>query len=58
MVGIGVKRIGRSSFELGAAVFQDGQCLAVHDSTVVYKGVAEGMPEKARMALSGKMLKA
>ncbi len=55
-VGVGVKRIGRSSFELGAAVFQDGHCLAVHDSTIVYKGVAEGMPEKARTALSGKML--
>lgn len=56
-VGIGVKRIGRSSFELGAAVFQEGVCLAVHDSTVVYKGVAEGMPEAARRALGSKMLK-
>ncbi len=55
-VGIGVKRIGRSSFELGAAVFQDGHCLAVHDSTVVYKGVAEGMPARARAALESKML--
>lgn len=56
-VGVGVKRIGRSSFELGAAVFQDGHCLAVHDSTVVYKGVAEGMPDAARMALGARMLK-
>lgn len=55
-VGVGIKRIGRSSFEIGAAVFQDGHCLAVHDSTIVYKGVAEGMPEKARAALAAKML--
>ena len=56
-VGVGVKRIGRSSFEIGAAVFQDGHCLAVHDSTVVYKGVAEGMPATARAALAANMLR-
>ena len=55
-VGVGVKRIGRSSFEIGAAVFQDGNCLAVHDSTIVFKGVAEGMPARARAALDSKML--
>jgi len=56
-VGIGVKRIGGASFELGAAVFQDGVCLAVHDSTVVYKGVpGGGMPDDARAALASKML--
>jgi len=56
-VGIGVKRLGNSSFELGAAVFQDGHCLAVHDSTVVYKGFPGGMPDKARAALASHMLK-
>lgn len=56
-VGIGVKRIGRSSFELGAAVFQNGHCLAVHDSTVVFKGVPEGIPERARTALQSHMLR-
>ncbi len=55
-VGVGVKRIGRSSFEIGAAVFQDGHCLAVHDCTIVYKGVSEGMPARARDALASRML--
>lgn len=56
-VGIGVSRIGSSSWFLVAAVFQNGKCLAVHDAAIVFKGPSGALPESLRAKLSEKMLK-
>jgi acyl-CoA thioester hydrolase len=55
-VGIGVSRIGTSSWSLVAAVFQSGKCLAVHDAAIVFKGPSGALPESLRQKLAEKML--
>jgi acyl-CoA thioester hydrolase len=55
--GIGVLRAGTSSFALGSAVFQDGQCLAVSDAAVVIKSPAGTLPDELRARLAAQMLR-
>ena len=54
-VGSGVLRIGRSSFTLAQGLFQNGRCIGVGDTTMVYVDtVAEApraLPEAARARL-------
>jgi acyl-CoA thioester hydrolase len=57
-VGIGVSRIGNTSFAIGAAAFQSGACLAVHDATIALKDPAgNGIPDIVRARLQQNMLK-
>lgn len=35
-VGVGVLRIGRSSYRYGMAMFQDGACISVSEAVLVY----------------------
>jgi acyl-CoA thioester hydrolase len=39
--GVGIARIGNSSYLLTCGLFQDGKCIAVQDTSMVYMG-AEG----------------
>lgn len=55
-VGIGVSRIGATSFGLGAAVFQHGVCLAAHESAIVIKSDGP-MPEGLQARLAANQLK-
>ena len=52
-VGVGVARIGRSSYQLAHALYQRDRCVGLADSTLVHApvtGVAE-LPEEFRAAL-------
>lgn len=56
-VGVGISRIGRSSFDMGAACFQDGRCLAVSDAVIALKGSdGEAMPDSLRERLASRAL--
>jgi acyl-CoA thioester hydrolase len=59
-VGIGVMRIGRSSFRYGMAMFQDGACISVSEAVLVYAD-AQGpaaLPEEYRRRLEGWLITA
>ena len=59
-VGIGVMRIGRSSFRYGMAMFQDGACISVSEAVLVYAD-AQGpaaLPEAYRRRLEGWLITA
>ncbi len=53
-VGLGVRRIGNSSFSYGHGVFADGACVAVSDSTTVLATSSgpTGLPEALRSDLA------
>lgn len=49
-VGVGVLRVGNSSYTLGMAMFQDGRCISVSDAVMVFadaRGPAR-IPEEYR----------
>jgi acyl-CoA thioester hydrolase len=52
--GVGIVRIGNSSYTLACALFQNGKCFAVQDTSMVYMGPNGSMPLtaeiRARMA--------
>jgi acyl-CoA thioester hydrolase len=59
-VGIGVLRIGRSSFRYGMAMFQDGACVSVSEAVLVYAD-AQGpaaLPDEYRQRLEGWLIAA
>ncbi len=49
--GMGVLRIGRSSYTYGAALFQDGRCVGLGDTRLVYINVEDGRPRPLPEAL-------
>ena len=58
-VATGIARIGRSSFVLGQALFQDGECIGTADVTMVLAkadGVAE-MSDAIRQALEARSIR-
>ena len=55
-VGIGVSKIGNASFTLGAACFQDGACIATHESVIAFKSPEGGIPAGIRSRLGLHML--
>jgi acyl-CoA thioester hydrolase len=57
-VGVGVSRVGGTSFSLGLAMFQHGKCVGVSDAVLVYalqQGPAR-IPDRLREVLEAKML--
>jgi acyl-CoA thioester hydrolase len=59
-IGIGVLRIGRSSFRYGMAMFQDGACVSVSEAVLVFAD-SEGpaaLPEDYRRRLEGWLIAA
>jgi acyl-CoA thioester hydrolase len=42
--GVGIARIGNSSYLLTCALFQNGKCVAVQDTSMVYMGAEGSMP--------------
>jgi acyl-CoA thioester hydrolase len=59
-IGIGVLRVGRSSFRYGMAMFQDGACVSVSEAVLVYadaQGPA-GLPDEYRRRLEGWLIAA
>jgi len=59
-IGIGVLRIGRSSFRYGMAMFQDGACVSVSEAVLVYAD-AQGpatLPDDYRRRLEGWLIAA
>jgi len=59
-VGVGVLRIGRSSYRYGMAMFQDGACISVSEAVLVYAD-AHGpapLPEDYRQRLAGWLIAA
>jgi acyl-CoA thioester hydrolase len=57
-VGLGVTRFGRTSFDIGAALFTGERCVGVCDTTQVVLGPhgAIPIPPALHTALTGKML--
>jgi acyl-CoA thioester hydrolase len=59
-IGIGVLRIGNSSYSYGMAMFQDGACVSVSDAVLVYadtNGPAR-LPDAYRRRLEGWLMPA
>jgi len=59
-VGVGVLRIGRSSYRYGMAMFQDGACISVSEAVLVYAD-AHGpapLPGEYRERLEGCLIAA
>lgn len=56
-VGIGISQLGNASFTMAAACFQDGHCIASHESTVAYRGPERRLPDAMRDRLSACMLR-
>lgn len=59
-VGVGVLRIGRSSYRYGMAMFQDGACTSVSEAVLVYAdqhGPAT-LPDECRRRLEGWLIAA
>jgi acyl-CoA thioester hydrolase len=42
--GVGIARIGNSSYLLSCGLFQNGKCIAVQDTSMVYMGPDGSMP--------------
>lgn len=59
-IGSGISRIGRASFEIGQAMFQNGRCVGVCTSTLVQATSEGGLPLDAgfRAILERRLLKA
>ncbi len=57
-VAAGVIRIGASSYQLGQALFQSGQCIGVCDTVLVYTADhrPHPLPDGFKAALAGKMI--
>jgi acyl-CoA thioester hydrolase len=53
-VGTGLLRLGRTSFTLGQALFENGQCIGLAETTTVNArdGVSAPLPDDLRDALS------
>ena len=59
-IGIGVLRIGNSSYTYGMAMFQDGACVSISDAVLVYAD-ANGpvrLPDAYRRRLEGWLMPA
>jgi acyl-CoA thioester hydrolase len=57
-IGVGVSRTGNTSYSVGMAMFQKGECVGVSDTVLVY-ATAQGaapIPERLRELLAAKML--
>jgi acyl-CoA thioester hydrolase len=54
-IGIGVLRIGNSSYTYGMAMFQDGACVSVSDAVLVYANASgpARLPDGYRRRLEG-----
>ncbi len=59
-VGVGVVEIGRSTYTLGLGLFQEGHCIGVCDTILVYVDKAEGrarpLPDPFRALLETQIL--
>ena len=59
-VGVGLTEIGRSSYRLGLGMFQEGRCIGVCDTVLVYVNVADArarpLPDGFRVALQAHAL--
>ncbi|HTE40156.1 MAG TPA: acyl-CoA thioesterase [Steroidobacteraceae bacterium] len=47
--GVGIARIGNSSYLLTCGLFQEGKCIAVQDTSMVYMGSEGPMPLTAQI---------
>ena len=47
--GVGISRIGNSSYLLSCGLFQNGKCIAVQDTSMVYMGPNGSMPLTAEI---------
>lgn len=56
-IGIGISRVGNNSFEMAAAAFQDGTCIATHDAVIAAKATAGGLPQVLKEKFKDWMLK-
>src|SRR5689334_18803214 len=56
-VGIGTSKVGNSSFTTIAACFQEGHCIATHESVMAYKGPDGRLPDPLRAKLEAHRLK-
>jgi acyl-CoA thioester hydrolase len=57
-IGVGVSHTGNTSYSIGMAMFQNGQCVGISDTVLVYateQGPAP-IPEQLRAVLATKML--
>lgn len=43
-IGLGLLRLGNSSFTIGAGVFKDGQCISTHEAVCVLMGADTRRP--------------
>jgi acyl-CoA thioester hydrolase len=59
-VGVGVLRIGRSSYRYGMAMFQDGACISVSEAVLVYADAhgPAALPDDYRQRLAGWLIAA
>jgi acyl-CoA thioester hydrolase len=59
-IGIGVLRIGRSSYRYGMAMFQDGACVSVSEAVLVYADAhgPAALPAEYRQRLEGWLIAA
>ena len=59
-VGVGVLRIGRSSYRYGMAMFQDGACISVSEAVLVFADAhgPAALPEEYRKRLEGWLIAA
>jgi len=58
-IGCGIKRLGRASYTVAQAMYQDGQCVGVSDATVAHVR-ADGtgpLPDDFRSALETALLR-
>jgi len=57
-VGVGTLRIGKTSYALGCAMFQNGLCVAAHDATLVYsgEGASNPVPDPVRQRLETNLI--
>jgi acyl-CoA thioester hydrolase len=57
-VGVGVIKLGTSSYVIGQALFQDGACIGISDVVVVWTehGKPAPLPEKFRAALEAALI--
>ncbi|NJD30448.1 MAG: acyl-CoA thioesterase [Gammaproteobacteria bacterium] len=58
-IGVGVLRIGNSSYTFGMGMFQDGQCVSVSDAVMVFAdaGGPARIPDRYRARLEGWLLR-
>ncbi|MCC6920758.1 MAG: acyl-CoA thioesterase [Alphaproteobacteria bacterium] len=56
-IGIGISRIGNNSFEMAAAAFQEGVCIATHDAVIAARASAGGLPDPLKEKFKAWMLR-